>query len=69
MTERWNYFYDLTFIIVDTTSLNFGYLVVNALRKDEFISMEISYLSFLLRDYHVVKLLKHITNNLCFDLI
>lgn len=56
MAKRWNYFYDLTFAIVDATSLDSWNLVVNILREDELISMEISDLSFLLGDYHIIKL-------------
>lgn len=56
MAKRWNYFYDLTFAIVDATSLDSWNLVINILREDELISMEISDLSFLLGDYHIIKL-------------
>lgn len=56
MAKRWNYFYDLTFTIVDATSLDSWNLVVNILRENELISMEISDLSFLLGDYHIIKL-------------
>lgn len=69
MTKRWNNFYNLTFAIVNATSLDSRNLVINILRKDELISMEKSDLSFLLDDYYIIELFEHITDNLCLNLI